>query len=58
MASPISSPTETTLEVLGRDITRRRAMLDAVVMPRNTGSRRTDSKKALLGAIEAAGGRW
>ncbi|MGK6317985.1 hypothetical protein [Sphingomonas sp. DT-204] len=27
-------------------------------MPRNSGKRRTPAKKALLAAIEAAGGKW
>lgn len=36
----------------------RRAELGEVDMPRNTGTRRTASKRALLDAIEKAGGRW
>ena len=36
----------------------RRAALGNPVMPRNTGTRRTPSKRALLKAIEDAGGEW
>lgn len=46
------------LAELGADIARRRAALGDVDMPRNAGNRRTESKKALLKAIEAAGGKW
>lgn len=46
------------LEAFGRDVMRRREQADAINMPRNSGVRRTDSKRALLGAIEASGGRW
>lgn len=42
----------------GQDVVRRRTTVGDVVMPRNTGNRRTESKRALLAAIEAAGGRW
>jgi len=40
------------------DIERRRLATDVTDLPRNTGKRRTLSKKALLRAIEAAGGKW
>lgn len=46
------------LEALGRRIAKRRAELGEVDVPRNAGKRRTASKKALLKAIEAAGGKW
>jgi hypothetical protein len=36
----------------------RLAALGNPVPPRNSGKRRTPSKKALLKAIEAAGGNW
>ena len=40
------------------DIERRRAAAGNPDMPRNAGTRRTPSKRALLAAIEAAGGKW
>jgi hypothetical protein len=36
----------------------RRAALGQPEMPRNAGNRRTPSKRALLAAIEKAGGTW
>lgn len=36
----------------------RRAAIGSPDLPRNTGKRRTPSKKALLEAIEAVGGKW
>jgi hypothetical protein len=36
----------------------RRAELGNPELPRNSGKRRTASKRALLKAIEEAGGRW
>ena len=36
----------------------RRAALGEPEAPRNAGDRRTPSKRALLAAIEKAGGRW
>ena len=47
-----------TLDALGERIGRRRAELDEVNVPRNSGKRRTVSKRALLKAIEEAGGKW
>jgi len=48
-----------TLEEFGRDVQRRRAALGGDIdMPRNSGKRRTASKRALLKAIEDAGGKW
>ncbi|HKT84538.1 MAG TPA: hypothetical protein VJQ77_00470 [Novosphingobium sp.] len=47
-----------TLEELGARIARRRAELGKVEVPRNSGNRRTGSKRALLKAIEEAGGKW
>ena len=45
---------------LGARIARRRAELGITDadMPRNNGTRRTASKKALLKAIKDAGGNW
>lgn len=40
------------------DIERRRLETGVTDLPRNSGKRRTESKKALLAAIEAAGGKW
>ncbi|KKW92965.1 hypothetical protein [Sphingobium chungbukense] len=48
------------MEEFGRQLARRRAELgitDADI-PRNSGTRRTESKKALLKAIKDAGGNW
>lgn len=47
----------------GRTLARYRAEVEArtgkpLVVPRNSGTRRTASKKALLEAIEATGKRW
>ena len=42
----------------GRDLARRRAALGNPELPRNSGKRRSASKRALLKAIEEAGGRW
>lgn len=36
----------------------RRAANPGLVVPRNAGNRRTESKRALLKAIEDAGGKW
>ncbi|RJG57379.1 hypothetical protein D0Z70_02785 [Sphingobium terrigena] len=55
-----SSQPAVSLEELGRQIARRRAELgitDADI-PRNSGTRRTESKKALLKAIKDIGGNW
>lgn len=42
----------------GRTLAARRAELGNPEMPRNSGARRTPSKRALLKAIEEAGGTW
>jgi hypothetical protein len=47
-----------TLEAWGEAVERRRAVLGKVEIPRNAGTRRTPSKRALLKAIEDAGGQW
>jgi hypothetical protein len=44
---------------LGARLTRRRAELGSSgEMPRNAGNHRTESKRALLAAIEATGSKW
>lgn len=43
---------------LGARLAQRRAALGLPDLPRNSGKRRTESKKALLKAIEEAGGKW
>jgi hypothetical protein len=59
-----STPSKTepeimTLEEFGIDVMRRRAAVGGeIAMPRNSGERRTESKKALLEAIAAVGGKW
>lgn len=40
------------------DIDRRRAETGIADLPRNAGKRRTASKRALLKAIDDAGGKW
>lgn len=40
------------------ELARRRAAAGDPVVPRNTGERRTPAKRALLKAIEDAGGAW
>ena len=46
------------MAAFGRDLARRRAEAGNPEAPRNNGKRRTASKRALLKAIEDAGGRW
>ena len=48
----------TPLADFGREVLLRRAAAGDPVMPRNTGTRRTASKRALLKAIEEVGGKW
>jgi hypothetical protein len=43
---------------LGARVAKRLADLGDPELPRNSGKRRTASKKALLEAIRAAGGKW
>jgi hypothetical protein len=40
------------------ELARRREALGNPELPRNSGKRRTASKRALLNAIEDAGGKW
>ena len=68
MALKISrAETETVIDMaeLGARVAKRKAELGiiepadpALVKDRNSGERRTESKKALLKAIEEAGGKW
>lgn len=59
MTSPPSDePAVIDMATFGRALARRRAALGDPVMPRNAGTRRTASKRALLKAIEDAGGNW
>jgi hypothetical protein len=54
-----ADPVIMTLDEFGQNVLRRRAALGGEInMPRNSGTRRTESKKALLKAIEDAGGKW
>jgi len=55
-----SSRPAVSLDAFGRDVARRRAELGITDadMPRNSGTRRTESKKALLKAIKDIGGNW
>ena len=46
------------LDDFARELAQRREALGEIDMPRNSGLRRTESKKALLAAIKAAGGNW
>ena len=46
------------LAALGEEIAARRIVVGEVSVPRNAGTRRTASKKALLEQIAKAGGNW
>jgi hypothetical protein len=46
------------LAIFAADIERRRQAAGVTDVPRNAGDRRTESKRALLAAIEQVGGRW
>ena len=46
------------LAELGRRIAARKAELNLPDLPRNAGTNRTPSKRALLKAIEDLGGKW
>jgi hypothetical protein len=60
MASTSSRPNHpaVSLEAFGQEVLARRAAASNPEMPRNAGANRTASKKALLRAIEDAGGKW
>ena len=53
-----SKPTPVKFEDFAADIAARRAALGNPEIPRNSDTRRTPSKRALLKAIEDAGGKW
>jgi hypothetical protein len=46
------------LDQLERDIARQKSALPDLKIPRNSGTRRTQSKRALLKAIEETGAKW
>jgi hypothetical protein len=46
------------MAAFGRELARRKAAAGPLTIPRNSGKRRTASKRALLKAIEQAGGKW
>jgi hypothetical protein len=46
------------LDAFGLDVARRLAAARPIMMPRNAGDRRTESKYALLAALEQTGARW
>ena len=52
------SPRVIDMADFGRDLLRRRQSAGNPDIPRNSGKRRTASKRALLKAIEEAGGKW
>lgn len=58
MASKFLPPDPVSLAEFGEEVLRRRGAAGEPEMPRNDGSRRTASKRALLEAIEDAGGEW
>lgn len=58
MVSPTSRPKSIPLADFVADIERRREETGVTDLPRNTGERRTESKRALLAAIKDASGEW
>ncbi len=46
------------LDALGEVIAERRALVGNVLVPRNSGTRRTVSKAALLEQVAKVGGNW
>jgi hypothetical protein len=57
-ASPASKRKTEKFQDFAADIARRREAAGDPELPRNSGKRRTASKRALLKAIELAGGKW
>lgn len=58
MSIDLRSKSPIPLDDFVAEIERRRAAAGYPEMPRNSGNRRTESKRALLKAIEEAGGKW
>ena len=59
MASRSSGPDQgIPFATFAADIERRQRETGITDLPRNDGARRTASKRALLAAIERAGGKW
>lgn len=60
MASTSSEPERriVSFAAFSEELAQRRAAAGEPEAPRNSGLRRTASKRALLKAIEEAGGRW
>lgn len=58
MASPTYKPKAIPLAEFAAEIERRRQETGITELPRNSGERRTASKRALLRAIMEAGGVW
>jgi hypothetical protein len=60
MVSKISAtePPRESMAAFAAKLAKRRAELGNPELPRNAGANRTASKKALLKAIEDAGGKW
>lgn len=58
MASRASKPKAIPLADFAADIERRRQETGVSELPRNSGERRTASKRALLAAVKEAGGEW
>jgi hypothetical protein len=56
--SPRPKAVPVKFEDFAADIARRSEAAGNPELPRNSGKRRTASKRALLEAIEKAGGRW
>jgi hypothetical protein len=52
------SETPLSFAALSADVARRQAQFGPLTAPRNAGNRRTESKRALLKAIEELGGKW
>jgi len=46
------------LATFAQDVARRKAVSGITDLPQNSGKRRTESKKALLKAVDAAGKSW
>ena len=57
-ASPASKRKPVKFEDFAADIARRKEAAGNPELPRNSGGRRTASKRSLLKAIEEAGGIW